>query len=51
MLWLACSPRVWYIVGLNPGRVKLKTMQLICVVFCKLLFVLFQLVIVLSALP
>jgi hypothetical protein len=26
--WLACSLRVWYIVGSSPGRVKPKTMKL-----------------------
>ena len=26
---LSCSPRVWYIVGLSPGRVKPKTIKLV----------------------
>ena len=29
--WLACSPRVWEIVGSSPGRIKPKTIQLVFV--------------------
>ena len=29
--WLACSPRVWYVVRSSPDRVKPMTMKLVLV--------------------
>ena len=29
--WLACSPRVWQIIGSSPDRVKPKTIKLVFV--------------------